>query len=57
MDGRSELILISVDLNIFTEFLSKTALQLWSQACIKKIEIQMLDDWNRDTLYPLVVNN
>ena len=25
---------LSVDLNILTEFLSKTAVQLWSQACL-----------------------
>ena len=32
MGGQSALILTSVDLNIFTEFLSKTAVQLLLQA-------------------------
>ena len=33
MGGSSVVILTSVDLNIFPGFLSKTAVQLWSQAC------------------------
>ena len=33
MGGQSAVILNSVDLNIFTEFLSKNAVQLWFQAC------------------------
>ena len=33
MGGKSALILISVDLNMFTELLSNTGVQLFSQAC------------------------
>ena len=33
MGGQSVLILTSVDLNIFTELFSKTAVQLWLQSC------------------------
>ena len=33
MVGRSAIIMTSVDLNIFTYFLSKTVVKLWSQAC------------------------
>ena len=33
MGEQSALILNSIDLNIFTELLSKTVVQLWSQAC------------------------
>ena len=36
MGGWSKLILTSVELNIFTGFLSKTVVQLWSQACPAK---------------------
>ena len=34
---KNAVILTSVDLNIFTEILSKTAVQLWSQACLTEI--------------------
>ena len=35
MSGQSTVILTPVDPNIFMEFLSETAVQLWLQACPK----------------------